>query len=385
MKPSPLTLERGRLLLLLGLAALALLWKARLVQARLVGDMSDDGPNRGVNAELLRNYYQLVSAGPERGGAGEVLADRIIPGRARPTRVRLIGTPATRTTPTTQFVKYEAVPGADIVDGGVRVQINRWGQRDRDYEQQKPPGTFRIALVGASNEMGWGVEQWQTYENFLEQRLNREFSQNNGMHYEVLNFSMAAHSLVELLYVFETRAITFQPDLVLVTFTAQDARRVIAGQLADRIRSGRELRYDFLTRAVSDAGARREDSASGLLRKLYPHWRSIVDGCFAGYAALGREHQIPVGIILLGLEQRPHMEPELDWGLQAAHRHGLAALRISQAMTKGKPAEMYLNPDLDRHPSAKAHALIADELFTLITTHERFGPLVRDAVPTKAK
>ena len=34
---------------------------------------------------------------------------------------------------------------------------NRWGMRDKEYSRVAPPRTFRIALLGASVEMGAGV------------------------------------------------------------------------------------------------------------------------------------------------------------------------------------------------------------------------------------
>jgi hypothetical protein len=381
---NPRLTERGRLLLLVGLAALALLWRAGLVGGRIVGDIADDGPNRGANAALLRNYYQLVTAAPGPAGSG-VLADRLIPGRTTPPRVRLMESEAVRMTP--GFLRNEFVPGAELMDGSVRVRINRWGQRDRDYDQQKPPGTIRIALLGASNEMGWGVEQDRIYDNVLEERLNRELGGPGRPRYEVINFSMAGHSLVEMLYLAETKVLAFQPDLILVTFTVHDVREVVLGQLADRVRSGRELHYDFLSKVVAQAGGTPGDSAPRLMRKYTPYWRTIVDGCFSGFAELARARQVPVAISLLRLELRPGLEPELDWGLEAARRHGLIALPVFHGMTMahGSPDQMYLDPFLDRHPTARGHALIADDLFNLLTTHERVGPLLRGAGKGESK
>ena len=44
--------------------------------------------------------------------------------------------------------------------------------RDRDYTKAKPPGTYRIAVLGASHEMGDSVNDTETLENVLEDRLN---------------------------------------------------------------------------------------------------------------------------------------------------------------------------------------------------------------------
>ena len=54
------------------------------------------------------------------------------------------------------------------------MSINRWGMRDRDYEQTPAPDTYRIALTGPSFVMGSGVADNEVFEWLLEDRLNRE-------------------------------------------------------------------------------------------------------------------------------------------------------------------------------------------------------------------
>ena len=47
--------------------------------------------------------------------------------------------------------------------------------RDREYATwRSPPGVYRIALLGSSIDMGWGVATPDTYENLLEAWLNAE-------------------------------------------------------------------------------------------------------------------------------------------------------------------------------------------------------------------
>ena len=58
---------------------------------------------------------------------------------------------------------------------------NRWGMRDRDYDLAKSSGTFRIALLGSSNVMGWGVPQEDVFETILEARLNDDRPEDVGL------------------------------------------------------------------------------------------------------------------------------------------------------------------------------------------------------------
>ena len=56
---------------------------------------------------------------------------------------------------------------------GSRLTINRLGMRDRpDRTVEKPPDTCRVAVVGSSVVMGYGVGDDETFTRLLEDRLN---------------------------------------------------------------------------------------------------------------------------------------------------------------------------------------------------------------------
>ena len=52
---------------------------------------------------------------------------------------------------------------------GLEWRTNSMGMRDREYSQRKPPGTFRVALVGDSIGAGWGVNAEDRFESILEE------------------------------------------------------------------------------------------------------------------------------------------------------------------------------------------------------------------------
>ena len=68
----------------------------------------------------------------------------------------------------------ELVPSTTIEFNGAQLSTNRWGMRDRDYEQTPAPDTYRIALTGPSFVMGSGVADNEVFEWLLEDRLNQE-------------------------------------------------------------------------------------------------------------------------------------------------------------------------------------------------------------------
>ena len=69
-----------------------------------------------------------------------------------------------------------------------------FGMHDDPVTLEKPAGTFRIAVLGSSIDMGWGVKHQDTYINQLESWLNSH-SARLGLvsprRFEVLNFGVA--------------------------------------------------------------------------------------------------------------------------------------------------------------------------------------------------
>jgi hypothetical protein len=72
----------------------------------------------------------------------------------------------------------DLTPSVTVTNAGALATTNPFGMRDRDYTMEKPPGTYRMLLVGASHELGSGVKDDETFENIVEDRLNGERSGN---------------------------------------------------------------------------------------------------------------------------------------------------------------------------------------------------------------
>src|SRR5207244_1741022 len=67
----------------------------------------------------------------------------------------------------------ELIPGWSGKLGGASITINQLGMRDRAGITPKKPGnTCRIALVGSSIVMGYGVGDEEVFKCHLEDRLN---------------------------------------------------------------------------------------------------------------------------------------------------------------------------------------------------------------------
>src|SRR5436309_6492478 len=133
-------------------------------------DVRSPEMNRADRDARGGNYYEALIDGRagRDGGRGE-LALRL---QGRPTIwMSFHDIDATRYRKT-DFLLFELRPNTNRTVFGVPFTTNAAGMRDRPYPRAKPPGTFRIALLGSSIDMGWGVGTDATYENRLEDWLN---------------------------------------------------------------------------------------------------------------------------------------------------------------------------------------------------------------------
>jgi lysophospholipase L1-like esterase len=111
-------------------------------------------------------------------------------------------------------------------DVEVWFRINGQGMRsDRDFAYQKPPGVLRIVSLGDSYTVGYEVDVAETFSAVLERELR-----GRGYEVEVLNAGVSGYSTAEACLVLERELFRYAPDLVLVSFSAND--------LVDNTRTG---------------------------------------------------------------------------------------------------------------------------------------------------
>ena len=109
----------------------------------------------------------------------------------------------------------------------VDIRINSLGLRDYERTYAKPPGTFRILVLGDSFTEGMQVDLAQTFPTRLQACLVGRASRP----VEVINAGGSAYGPGEELLFFTHEGVKYQPDLVLVALFAgndiKDLRREI--------------------------------------------------------------------------------------------------------------------------------------------------------------
>lgn len=112
-------------------------------------------------------------------------------------------------------------PPEGIYTWGHRVEENRFGLRDREYEVPKPPDVTRIMVLGDSFTWGVGLAVEERYVNLTEKYLNEAFPEKK---FELVNLALSGGPttlekgvLEEALAVDQT-----SPDLIVVGFVLND-------------------------------------------------------------------------------------------------------------------------------------------------------------------
>lgn len=278
-------------------------------------------------------------------------------------------------TPTDDLLLGALQPNQAIDFKGALLTTNRWGMRDQDYTLEKPPGTFRVAVIGSSHVMGSGVTDDETFEARIERRLNADAERRPHAHYELLNFSIAARSPVQQLYLIENRVLDFEPDAVMIFAHPQD-RSITVRYLSRLLRSGVDNPYPHLREVFAEAGVDFDTPDFIAQRRLKPYTGEILQWGYEQIAQRCREAGAEPLWVFLPMIYEEQAELDLEQRKQGARDAGFAVIDLSKVYDEHEQAELQVAP-WDNHPNAVGHELIAESLFPQLLA----SPLGADLAP----
>ncbi|MEO8295386.1 MAG: hypothetical protein ABI613_07725 [Gemmatimonadota bacterium] len=326
-------------------------------------------------ASQHRGYYEQLNTRPSvtTGGEKEANADR------PQDWVPLTETSVYRELHT--FLGGDLVPLAHADFKGETIGINHWGMRDREYTRQKPVDTYRIVFLGPSDVMGAGVADSQTFENLVEDRLNKELSPATGKHYEILNFSVVSYSMLQQMEMLKQRALGFDPDLIVVSFHPISEYRFSFQFVANMAREGQEIPYPRIKEMVSEAGVRRRMLQPDAFRRMKPYGPELVEWALTQVAEAGKSRGMEVGMFVRDMPaERSVMENST---IDMARSAGYHIFDVRGVYDGQDPATLLL-ASWDKHPNARGHRLIAERLFKEITS-DSLLPLSKPAATSTRK
>ena len=265
---------------------------------------------------------------------------------------------------TAGFEEYELKPSFVYSNGGMTISINRWGMRDKDYERIPPPGTFRMALLGPSSVMGWGVNDGETFEAVLEDRLNRDPPDGQRRSYEILNFGVPGYDPPQQLVMFE-KALGFAPNSVIYVATGREAFRA-ARYVADAAREGRAIPYEFLRQAVGKAGITRGMDEAAAQKRIAQYQYEVLNGIYGRLAGEARKRGIVPIYVFLPQVREGLWQEETPQALAAAEAAGFVVIDLS-TVYQGRSLASIQVSEYDDHPNRLGHQLVADRLYDAFT------------------
>lgn len=253
----------------------------------------------------------------------------------------------------------EPLPNVHLRAYDTDYQTNRWGLRGRDCEQEPAPGTLRIAVLGSSHVMGWGLPVEETFASALETRLNREHG--DRAHFEVLNFAVAGYGPVLQVALVKGRVAMFRPHVVIhvahlndYDWTNRDIARCVRAGVRSPVPTAdailREARVNAHTHALMATDRLRRHEPA-LLRATYDE---LVRAC----RAIGA---VPVCVLLPLPRDDPAARAPRDRLLATARDAGFGTIDLSNTYAGLQPEELEID-EPGRHSNARAHGLVAEAL-----------------------
>jgi hypothetical protein len=265
------------------------------------------------------------------------------------------------------FMLTDINPSVSTFLGGAPIRSNSLGMRDREYVAIKPPNTYRIVLLGASHEQGSGVKEDETYENVVEDRLNRELPNSHYSRYEILNMSVGMSGLFQRLLRLEEQGFQFKPDAVILSVAAAD-KQFLFRHLSRTLSLGIEPPPDYreiLERVTRNAGIHGKMPDVVIERRLQPYYGELYEWAFRRFAQQCKQRGIhplviyrPAPVDFEGVEQADRSEV-----IRLARAAGLEVIDLSPAFDSVTYRNTLIIAKWDDHTTAFGHRLLADKLY----------------------
>jgi hypothetical protein len=268
-----------------------------------------------------------------------------------------------------------ARPNARGLVGGALFETNSAGFRGRERTLAKPPGVFRIAVLGDSIAMGSGVTEEETYAFRLERALA---AAHPGRRFEVLNLALGGQNARSAVDRLVRLGLRYDPDLLVYGYTLNDVegpayrRSVDFGSIDPRRHATAPLRlwrllgprFDSLRELVLaprgsysfelDENYFRNPEAWGDVLRALDRLASVARE--RGICAVVLVHTRLYWLSLLHPYRRHYAAV-----VEAAEARGLAAIESFPAHRGESARALWVGP-LDPHPNARGHAILLEAL-----------------------
>jgi hypothetical protein len=271
---------------------------------------------------------------------------------------------------------YDLRPSHSTTFKRASFSTNEWGMRDRSYSMRKPEGVYRIALIGASVEMGAGVADGENWESYLENRLNAERPELPGAQYEVLNFSVAGWGIIQQVAKCEMQVFEFEPDALLVV--AHSGEMFVVLRHLNELLQRELLIPEKLEQIVARAGVNKEMRGRQVMQRLAPYIEEITRWGYGRIVDLCLERGVtPVWTFVPLARDFDDDERKRNATIARmtawAEAAGFQTIDVANVFDDIDPATIMVAP-WDNHPNPYANEIISEAIYNrLISDPEILG------------
>lgn len=258
------------------------------------------------------------------------------------------------------FAQVELIPSVVSSSQYGPITTNSYGLRDKEYAANRPPGVWRIAVLGPSNVMGWGIADGATFEALLEDRLNREPIGTGFGRFELLNFGVPGYQPPQQMVNFE-RALRLESNVIMYVATGNELRRS-ALYLAEAVRKQLPIPYPALQAIVDKTGVTAGMDETETLKRLLPVSDQILRVAYQSIAERGRQHGMRMVWDFLPQVRAGTWQEETTDAIRLAQAAGFTTINLDDIYDGHLVGTVRL-AEWDDHPNTLAHRLIADRLF----------------------
>ncbi|HEU4364910.1 MAG TPA: SGNH/GDSL hydrolase family protein [Candidatus Krumholzibacteria bacterium] len=256
---------------------------------------------------------------------------------------------------------FELMPNKEVWFKGAMMSTNQWAMRDRPYDEAKPEGTYRIAVTGASHDMGTGVGDDEVYDNVVEDRLNAE---GGAVHYELLNFSVGGYGPLQRLVDMDLRMFDFDLDAML--YVGIDDLYWMVKDVADAAQHDLPVPYEYINNVMKEEGLAPGTAYAESVQKLKPRSEELLRWLYDEIVRRCNERGIVpmAGYIphMMSIDAEPAKVAAVRRQMEIAREAGMVVIDMTDAYDGTDYRSLWIAP-WDSHPNAEGHGLLADKLY----------------------
>lgn len=259
--------------------------------------------------------------------------------------------------------------GAEAFLMGATIRTNALGMRSPEIAERAEPGVARIAFVGDSITLGWGVAERDTFVHQVAAELAR-----TGRNVEAFNLGVGNYNTTQELALFRDVGARLKPDIIVLCYFINDAEpmpQYLDAGWIDRHSAARTVvnyRIDALSRQFGDAPDWKH-----YYRMLYEPqaggWRQT-QKALSEFATLSRDSGSRMVVFHIPelRELKPYPFADITAKVRAVvERERVPFVDLLPAVEGLEPASLWVTAP-DPHPNAKADLSFARAMLPVIAT-----------------